>query len=251
MPARLEAATDELAASVAEAPIEAEILQSEIPEEEAALDEAVVFQHRVVPEPPAEPEPDLANVVPPDFLRQPHLSVHGGELPVAEEIAEPQLMDAVADGLLITEADEEEAISGPVHAIAGDEEIQDLAPPLPAAAEIELPAGEPESFADAADEPVQSYPGDEEAIANALEAEMAVADALEADVAAADALETDVAATNTLEADPGADEASGLAAPQKLDEFDVAYEVERLLNRRRFDKRDSPFTGFESPPGRF
>jgi hypothetical protein len=171
---------------------------------------------------------------------------------VVEEIAEPQLMDAVADGLLITEADEEEAISGLVHAIAGDEEIQDLAPPLPAAAEIELPAGEPESAADAAaDEPVRSYPGDEEAIANALEAEMAVADALEADVAAADALETDVAATNTLEADPGADEASGLAAPQKLDEFDVAYEVERLLNRRRFDKRDSPFTGFESPPGRF
>jgi len=37
----------------------------------------------------------------------------------------------------------------------------------------------------------------------------------------------------------------------ELDDFDIAYEVERLLQNRRFDTRDEPFNGFKSPPGRF
>ncbi len=41
------------------------------------------------------------------------------------------------------------------------------------------------------------------------------------------------------------------SAFKRFDEFDVAYEVERLLKRRSLDKRDGPFHGFESPPGRF
>lgn len=38
---------------------------------------------------------------------------------------------------------------------------------------------------------------------------------------------------------------------KRLDDFDVAYEVERLLKNREWDKRDGPFSGFKSPPGRF
>ncbi len=37
----------------------------------------------------------------------------------------------------------------------------------------------------------------------------------------------------------------------KLDEFDIAYEVARLLENRRWDKREEPFHGFDSPPGKF
>ena len=33
--------------------------------------------------------------------------------------------------------------------------------------------------------------------------------------------------------------------------FDIAYEVERLLKKRRWEKREEPFRGFNSPPGRF
>lgn len=48
-----------------------------------------------------------------------------------------------------------------------------------------------------------------------------------------------------------ADPAAGLAAMPRLDDFDIAYEVERLLRGRKFEQRDGPFSGFQSPPGRF
>jgi hypothetical protein len=47
------------------------------------------------------------------------------------------------------------------------------------------------------------------------------------------------------------DPAAGLVAAPPLDEFDVAYEVERLLRGRKWEQRDGPFSGFQSPPGRF
>ncbi|HEY5640415.1 MAG TPA: hypothetical protein VIW01_10215 [Dehalococcoidia bacterium] len=37
----------------------------------------------------------------------------------------------------------------------------------------------------------------------------------------------------------------------ELDDFDIAYEVARLLENRRWDKREEPFQGFDSPPGKF
>jgi hypothetical protein len=49
----------------------------------------------------------------------------------------------------------------------------------------------------------------------------------------------------------GADPAAGLTTSPKLDDFDVAYEVERLLRGRKWEQRDGPFSGFQSPPGRF
>ena len=48
-----------------------------------------------------------------------------------------------------------------------------------------------------------------------------------------------------------AEENGGILASPKLDDFDVAYEVERLLRGRKWEQRNGPFSGFQSPPGRF
>ncbi|RLC56245.1 MAG: hypothetical protein DRI30_06155, partial [Chloroflexi bacterium] len=48
-----------------------------------------------------------------------------------------------------------------------------------------------------------------------------------------------------------ADGANDLPENPQLDDFDIAYEVARLLENRRFDKREEPFQGFDSPPGKF
>ena len=47
------------------------------------------------------------------------------------------------------------------------------------------------------------------------------------------------------------DPAEGFAAAPRLDDFDIAYEVERLLRGRKWEQRNGPFGGFQSPPGRF
>ena len=52
-------------------------------------------------------------------------------------------------------------------------------------------------------------------------------------------------------ADGSGDPADDLPKAPELDEFDIAYEVARLLENRRWDKREEPFHGFDSPPGRF
>ncbi len=52
-------------------------------------------------------------------------------------------------------------------------------------------------------------------------------------------------------ADGSGDPTDDLPNVPKLDEFDIAYEVARLLENRRWDKRDEPFHGFDSPPGKF
>ncbi len=52
-------------------------------------------------------------------------------------------------------------------------------------------------------------------------------------------------------ADDSGDPADDLPKIPKLDEFDIAYEVARLLENRRWDKREEPFQGFDSPPGKF
>ncbi|MEK7248416.1 MAG: hypothetical protein AAB092_08095 [Chloroflexota bacterium] len=48
-----------------------------------------------------------------------------------------------------------------------------------------------------------------------------------------------------------ADPAAGFTTTPKLDDFDVALEVERLLRGRKWEQRNGPFSGFQSPPGRF
>ena len=43
---------------------------------------------------------------------------------------------------------------------------------------------------------------------------------------------------------------TGPEAPEE-DDASVADEVGKILRRRRWEKRESPFEGFNSPPGRF
>ena len=52
-------------------------------------------------------------------------------------------------------------------------------------------------------------------------------------------------------ADDSGDAGDDLPDAPKLDEFDIAYEVARLLENRRWEKREEPFHGFDSPPGKF
>ncbi len=52
-------------------------------------------------------------------------------------------------------------------------------------------------------------------------------------------------------ADGSGDPTGDLPKAPDLDEFDIAYEVARLLENRRWDKREEPFQGFDSPPGKF
>lgn len=47
------------------------------------------------------------------------------------------------------------------------------------------------------------------------------------------------------------DPTAGFTSTPKLDDFDVALEVERLLRGRKWEQRNGPFSGFQSPPGRF
>ena len=55
----------------------------------------------------------------------------------------------------------------------------------------------------------------------------------------------------TCAADGSGDPTDDLPKAPDLDEFDIAYEVARLLENRRWDKREEPFQGFDSPPGKF
>jgi len=52
-------------------------------------------------------------------------------------------------------------------------------------------------------------------------------------------------------ADGSGDTDDDLPKAPELDKFDIAYEVARLLENRRWDKREEPFQGFDSPPGKF
>ncbi len=51
--------------------------------------------------------------------------------------------------------------------------------------------------------------------------------------------------------DDSGDAGDDLPKAPNVDEFDIAYEVARLLENRRWEKREEPFHGFDSPPGKF
>lgn len=52
-------------------------------------------------------------------------------------------------------------------------------------------------------------------------------------------------------ADDSGDRADDAPKVPGLDKYDIAHEVARLLENRRWEKREEPFQGFDSPPGRF
>jgi len=109
-------------------------------------------------------------------------------------------------------------------------------------------------------EPITSYPGDEEAVEDAVPGDVDEPAAV-GTVFLHPPAETE--GRTQVEIPPhlrkGArikkrdipDPTAGLPTTTPLDEFDIAYEVERLLTNRRWDKRQEPFNGFKSPPGRF
>jgi hypothetical protein len=196
--------------------------------------------------------------------------------PEIEEIPASMMADGIADGLLMTEAEEEAAHHSRVRAFAGDEEAVAEGSMLSfdEPAEVE-PTPEPEAafvedeafVADALPEPFVLSPEDEAVEEPVAFAEPVTAFAyegtavLEAGVAdpvvtipGDDEVETEPPAPEPeirAQAIDPADPASGMPQTSKVDDFDIAFEVERLLRRRKWDKRESPFTGFESPPGRF
>ena len=104
---------------------------------------------------------------------------------------------------------------------------------------------------------IMSYAGDEETLTDSALDDGAEPAARGTVFAHAPATETEED-TETVEipehlrrADESDDSADDLPKIPKLDEFDVAYEVARLLENRRWDKREEPFHGFDSPPGKF
>jgi hypothetical protein len=154
-------------------------LSSPVAEEQAAIDEAIVFQHRAV------------------------------ELRPNKHMRNALEIEGEAGGMLVGEEEERlEQFEGAVEAFTGDEEATDSA-----MATLTIGAPEPAT---------ETFPGDEEA-------------------------ERERSAASTQNPDP----ASGLPQTPKADEFDIAYEVERLLRHRRWEQRTSPFSGFDSPPGKF
>jgi hypothetical protein len=59
-------------------------------------------------------------------------------------------------------------------------------------------------------------------------------------------------AAEPAEQEPRADATINVPEVKGYDDFDIAWEVERLLRNRRWrEKGDEPFSGFKSPPGRF
>jgi hypothetical protein len=110
-------------------------------------------------------------------------------------------------------------------------------------------------------EPVTSYPGDEETTDDA--------DHEDADQPAATGVvfthaPTEIEDTSAVEVpqhfrkkkrnkkkEAIKDPAEELPDEPSLSDFDIAWEVERLLKNRRWEKREEPFGGFRSPPGRF
>jgi hypothetical protein len=148
---------------------------SEVAEEQAAIDEAMVFQHHAVEFVPMKRRNEL------------------------EAMGE-------ASGMLVDHEPEHVRVAGPLAAFGGDDEVVDS---LTAG----LAIAEPEPL-------VETIPGDEEQAVDQL-------------VVAA------------------ADPTAGLPQTKKMDDFDIAFEVERLLRHRRWEQKDSPFNGFKSPPGRF
>jgi dTMP kinase len=134
----------------------------------------------------------------------------------------------------------------------GAEATVTAAPPRPET-EVQPPATEPP-----VQQPIRSYPGDEESSGGSDDSDDAGEPQARGTVFmhATPTVETDRAERAAEERrkrilaaadDPTAEFPKG----PDLDEFDIAYEVERLLKARRFDKREEPFNGFKSPPGRF
>ena len=137
--------------------------------------------------------------------------------------------------------DSEDAAEQPVVLDATKSRTQALEDPPPT---VEAPAD------------IRSYAGDEETLTDALDdgEQPATRGTV---FAHAPATETEEEAEAVeipkylRRPDDSGDAGNDLPDAPKLDEFDIAYEVARLLENRRWEKREEPFHGFDSPPGKF
>lgn len=168
-------------------------VSSPVAEEQHAIEEAFVFQHKTIERPAHAP------ILPP---------VHR---PTRQEMA------GIENGMVVDDKPEPIATFGSdpaaLERLAAKYGIPSEPRPLPSLEELAAGlAADPEP-------PVETLPGDEE---------------------------LEFVPLNSTDEDPTA----GFSAP-KLDDFDIAYEVERLLRGRKWEQRDGPFSGFQSPPGRF
>jgi hypothetical protein len=198
-----------------------------IAEPPARILEPPPAQPAPAPEPEFAPEPDLApdtefdeGLDEADVADVPMIFRHS----VVEKAAvtDALLVQGAEDGLLV---EEEPEYVGEVETYAADEETLDS---------IQLRAGtvqlDPETKVGGAEvitsAPIETFPGDEER----------------------ESFRPAVA-----EPAPSPDPAADLPDTPRLDDFDIAYEVQRFLQNRRAraEKHDGPFDGFRSPPGRF
>jgi hypothetical protein len=99
-------------------------------------------------------------------------------------------------------------------------------------------------------EPTTSTPGDEESLDDSLPGDAEEPAAIGTVFTHAPAEPAEVP-EHLRRREDITDPADELPKVPTLDEFDIAYEVERLLQNRRWETREEPFKGFKSPPGRF
>ncbi len=168
-------------------------ITSPVAEEQHAIQEAFVFQHKTIEKPAHAP------TLPP---------VHR---PTRQELA------GIENGMVVDDKPEPIATFGTdphaIERLAAKYGIPSEPKPLPSLEELAARlATDPEPA-------IETFPGDEE---------------------------LEFVPLNSAEDDPTA----AFSAP-KLDDFDIAYEVERLLRGRKWEQRNGPFSGFQSPPGRF
>lgn len=145
----------------------------------------------------------------------------------------PLVGDGLENGMIVEPVEEliEEIAISDLHTYAGEEEMLDTPSHPHAHLRVVPPANDGlEDIAAIAERliagpEIESFPGDEET-------------------------EVDSRIANRF------DPTAGLPETPMIDEFDIAYEVQRFLeNRKRTagsrDSDDGPFSGFRSPPGRF
>jgi hypothetical protein len=212
------------AATLDPAAVDSEIDQetelfSEIEEEQAALEPT--------------PEPEIFSDIPEEqaALEQAYVFSHNAvnldpEIDEEDFVSEPALLTPEAR-VLLEEGIEAGLISAEVSdmpeaivASAGDEEFADTL--VIGSAQVI----EPEAVLDAA---IVTSPGDEEVEAPPT---------------------PQVAATPEVQASKQ-DGAKDPPEVEPYNGFDIAFEVERLLRNRNWGRKDEPFNGFKSPPGRF
>lgn len=232
------------------AELEDEVIEAPLPEPEPVAIEEVgpiagAEPERMAaeePEPPASEEPEPVAVAETDIVmaERPEIAAQTGEpearaVEVAEAAASQQPEPAVA---AVESGVAEEEIDIEREALAFLKEASGAAPAEPEAAPREEAAPEPGAM-----EPPET------AIEGAPE--ISEPERVDGPVAVSEA---------DTEAPP--EPAAGGAAPAQTppsapveDEDasgeDLIREVEKILRVKRWDKRDSPFRGFDSPPGRF